>query len=60
MDYIDNRQLDKLWMTLEKHNIQIEWIKAMLGVKVLQDITVRQYNFLIMIIYQVEMTYEKK
>lgn len=59
MEYIEKEQLDKLIKTMIEFGLQNEWVKRMLNVEDMHDITVWQYNYLLLIIQQVKDKYGK-
>lgn len=54
MNYIEQDQMKKVWEIAENYKIPIDSIKNMLNIKYLSDMTIQQYNYLLLIIYQVE------
>lgn len=54
MDYVNKEQLDNIWKMMNNYNIPLDTIKGLLNIKYMQDMTVKQYNLLLLIIYQVE------
>ena len=50
MEIIDNQQLNNLFQLLEKNSIKSEWISSICNIETLTDLTVRQYNFLLLLI----------
>lgn len=53
MEKIDNQQLNKLFKLLEKKSIKSEWILSICDIELLTDLTVRQYNFLLLLINKI-------
>lgn len=54
MNYIDQDQMKKVYEIAENYKIPMESIKNMLKINYLSDMTIQQYNYLLLIIYQVE------
>jgi len=54
MDYVNKEQLDNIWKMMNNYNIPLDTVKGLLNIKYMQDMTVKQYNLLLLIIYQVE------
>lgn len=54
MDYVNKEQLDNIWKMMNNYNIPLDTVKGLLNIKYIQDMTVKQYNLLLLIIYQVE------
>lgn len=54
METINKEQIDKLWKKINEYKIPLETIKGLLNVNYIQDITIRQYNHLLMTLYLVE------
>lgn len=54
MDYVNKEQLDNIWKMMNNYNIPLDTIKGLLNIKYMQDMAVKQYNLLLLIIYQVE------
>ena len=54
MENINKEQLDTIWKKMNDYDIPLDCIKNLLKIKYIQDMTVQQYNYLLLIIYQVE------
>lgn len=54
MELVNKEQLDNIWKKRNDYNIPLDAIKNLLNIKYMQDMTVKQYNYLLLIIYQVE------
>ena len=54
IEYVNKEQLDTIWTKMNDYNIPMDCIKSLLKIKYMQDMTVQQYNNLLLIIYQVE------
>jgi hypothetical protein len=54
IEYVNKEQLDNIWGKMNDYNIPLDCIKNLLNVKYMSDMTVQQYNYLLLIIYQVE------
>lgn len=54
---ISKEQLDELLKKISDYNIPLNCIKYLLNIGYLQDMTVSQYNYLMLIIYQIETNY---
>ena len=57
INFINREQLEKLWEKINEYNIPLDCIKNLINVKYMSDMTVQQYNYLLLIIYQVESKY---
>lgn len=49
MERIDINQMEKLFNLMGRFNVPTTCIKGVCNVKQIQDITVRQYNFLLLL-----------
>lgn len=54
MELVNKEQLDNIWKKMNDYNIPLDAIKNLLNIKYMQDMTVKQYNYLLQVIYQVE------
>lgn len=54
MELVNKEQLDNIWKKMNDYNIPLDAIKNLLNIKYMQDMTVKQYNYLLLVIYQVE------
>ncbi len=54
MNCIDQDQMKKVYEIAENYKIPMESIKNMLKINYLSDMTIQQYNYLLLIIYLVE------
>lgn len=54
MNLVNKEQLDNIWKKMNDYNIPLDVIKNLLNIKYMQDMTVKQYNYLLLVIYQVE------
>lgn len=54
MELVNKEQLDNIWKKMNDYNISLDTIKNLLNIKYMQDMTVKQYNYLLLVIYQVE------
>ena len=54
MELVNKEQLDNIWKMMNNYNIPLDTVKGLLNIKYMQDMTVKQYNLLLLIIYQVE------
>lgn len=54
MELVNKEQLDNIWKKMNDYNIPLDTIKNLLNIKYMQDMTVKQYNYLLLVIYQVE------
>lgn len=54
MDYVSQEQLDYILAKIYDYGIPMNCIKSLLNIEYMQDMTVKQYNFLKLIIYQIE------
>ena len=54
MNLVNKEQLDNIWKKMNDYNIPLDAIKNLLNIKYMQDMTVKQYNYLLLVIYQVE------
>lgn len=54
MELVNKEQLDNIWKKMNDYNIPLDAIKNLLNIKYMQDMTVKQYNYLLPVIYQVE------
>lgn len=50
MERITKEQINKLLSLVENYNLLIEWVYGICNVDCITDITVLQYNYLLMII----------
>ncbi len=53
MEKINSQQFNTLLKSLEKNSIKYEWILSICNIDCLMDMTVRQYNFLLLIINKI-------
>ena len=53
MEKIDREQLLNLMKIIDKYQLLIDWVKGLCQVEYLEEITVVQYNFLLVIIQYV-------
>lgn len=53
MEKIDKQQLNRLLTILEKYGLKNKWILEICNIESLIDMTVKQYNFLLILILQV-------
>lgn len=53
MEKIDKQQLNKLFELLEENKIKSEWILNICNIESLVDLTIRQYNFLLLLINKI-------
>lgn len=53
MEKIDREQLLNLMKIIDKYQLLIDWVKGLCQVEYLEEITVIQYNFLLVIIQYV-------
>ena len=51
IEYVNKEQLDNIWGKMNDYNIPLDCIKNLLNVKYMSDMTVQQYNYLLLIIY---------
>ena len=54
MEKINEEQKEKLYEILNKYYIQLDWIKKVCNITNIRDMSVWQYNYLLMIIKQVK------
>lgn len=54
IEYVNKEQLDTIWRKMNDYNIPLDCIKKLLNIKYMSDMTVQQYNYILLIIYQVE------
>ena len=54
MEKIDEEQIERLYEILNKYYIQLDWIKKVCNITNIRDMSVWQYNYLLMIIKQVK------
>lgn len=54
MELVNKEQLDNIWKKMNDYNIPLDAVKNLLNIKYMQDMTVKQYNYLLLVIYQVE------
>lgn len=54
VNLVNKEQLDNIWKKMNDYNIPLDTIKNLLNIKYMQDMTVKQYNYLLLVIYQVE------
>lgn len=54
MEKINEVQIERLYTLLNKFFIQLDWIKKVCNITNIREMTVWQYNYLLMIIQQVE------
>lgn len=53
MEKIDKEQLNNLVNLLENNSIKSRWIMSICNIESLNDLTVRQYNFLLLLIKKI-------
>ncbi len=54
MEKINEDQIERLYEILNKYYIQLDWIKKVCNITNIRDMSVWQYNYLLMIIKQVK------
>ncbi|MBR2711265.1 MAG: hypothetical protein IKE89_02220 [Bacilli bacterium] len=54
MEKINEEQIERLYEILNKYYIQLDWIKKVCNITNIRDMSVWQYNYLLMIIKQVK------
>lgn len=57
---IDEEKINKLLENIEKYNIPSKWITQICNVKCITDITVVQYNILLMLIQHLQENLEER
>lgn len=53
MEKIDSQQIITLLELLERNSIKCEWILSICNVECLTDLSIRQYNFLLLLINKI-------
>lgn len=53
MEKIDNQQFNTLLKLLENNSVKCEWILNICSIECLTELTVRQYNFLLLLINKI-------
>lgn len=52
IEKINNEEIDKLYLVINKSKVHVDWIKGLLKIKTIADMDKLQYNFLLMILGQ--------